>query len=146
MNDVQKVEGMKSQSRLGMWVDHHVYSLVASLGRMLRRPWSTALTVGVMAVALALPLGLWASLQNVERFAGSAQQSRQISLFLKPAVALDRARALADELRARADVASVELRTPEQGLDALREAGLGETLSALDGNPLPSLLLIAPQG
>ncbi|HJW46525.1 MAG TPA: permease-like cell division protein FtsX [Lysobacter sp.] len=146
MNDVQKVEGIKSQSRLVMWVDHHVYSLVASLGRMLRRPWSTALTVGVMAVALALPLGLWASLQNVERFAGSAQQSRQISLFLKPAVALDRARALADELRARADVASVELRTPEQGLDTLREAGLGETLSALDGNPLPSLLLIAPKG
>jgi len=111
---------MKPQSRIGMWFDHHVYSLVAGLGRMLRKPWATALTVGVMAVALALPLGLWATLQNIERFAGSAQQSRQVSVFLKPVIATDRARALAEELKARPDIASVELRTPEQGLEELR--------------------------
>ena len=45
-------------SRIGTWFDHHLYSFVASLGRIARRPWATALTVGVMAVALALPLGL----------------------------------------------------------------------------------------
>ena len=42
-------EAIKSQSRIGMWFDHHVYSLVASLGRLFRKPWATALTVGVMA-------------------------------------------------------------------------------------------------
>ncbi|HEV8695251.1 MAG TPA: permease-like cell division protein FtsX [Lysobacter sp.] len=146
MNIDRQHDGMKAQSRLGMWFDHHVYSLVASLGRMLRKPWATMLTVGVMAVALALPLGLWATLQNVERFADSVQQSRQISLFLKPAIALDRAKALSDELRTRADIASIELRTPEQGLDELRKRGLGETIATLDGNPLPSLLIITPKG
>ncbi|MGO4774849.1 permease-like cell division protein FtsX, partial [Lysobacter sp. 2RAB21] len=101
----------------------------------------------VMAVALALPLGLWASLNNVERFAGDVQRSRQISVFLKPEVKLDRARALADELRARPEVGGVELRTPEQGLADLREkSGLGETLSAIEGNPLPSLLVVTPKG
>ena len=135
---------MKPQSRIGMWFDHHVYSLVAGLGRMLRKPWATALTVGVMAVALALPLGLWATLQNIERFAGSAQQSRQVSVFLKPVIATDRARALAEELKARPDIASVELRTPEQGLEELRERGLGDSLAALEGNPLPNLLVVTP--
>ncbi|MGO4263769.1 permease-like cell division protein FtsX [Lysobacter sp. TAB13] len=136
-----------SQSRLGAWLDHHLYSLVASLGRLLRKPWATLLTIGVMAVALALPLGLWASLNNVERFAGDVQRSRQISVFLKPEVKLDRARALADELRARPEVGGVELRTPEQGLADLREkSGLGETLSAIEGNPLPSLLVVTPKG
>ena len=67
----------RAQSRLGTWFDHHVYSLVASVGRMLRKPWATLLTVGVMAVALALPLGLWVALQNVQRFTGDVQQSAQ---------------------------------------------------------------------
>ena len=141
-----EVDAIKSQSRIGMWFDHHAYSLVASLGRMLRKPWATALTVGVMAMALALPLGLWATLQNVERFAGNVQQSRQISVFLKTDVTSARAEALAAELRARPEVAGVDLRTPAQGLDELRERGLGDALSALDGNPLPSLLIVTPRG
>ena len=47
----------RPNSRLGTWFDHHVYSLVASVGRMLRKPWATALTIGVMAVAITLPDG-----------------------------------------------------------------------------------------
>ena len=137
----------RPQSRIGMWSDHHVYSLFASAGRMLRKPWSTALTIGVMAVAIALPVGLAAALANVQRFAGDVQQARQISVFLKPEVALDRAAALADALRARADIADVEFRTPEQGLLELRKvSGLGEAISSLDGNPLPSLLVVTPKG
>ncbi|MDR0184321.1 permease-like cell division protein FtsX [Lysobacter arvi] len=136
-----------AQSRLGTWFDHHVYSLVASVGRMLRKPWATALTIGVMAVAITLPLGLWAALGNVERFTGTVEQSRQISLFLKPQVTLDRARALAGELGGRGDIATVELRTPEQGMEELRRSsGLAEAISAVDGNPLPSVLIVTPKG
>ena len=51
-------------SRFGAWLDHHGYSIVASLGRLLRKPWATLLTIGVMAVALALPLGLWLVLDH----------------------------------------------------------------------------------
>lgn len=138
-------------SLIGAWVDHHIYSFVASLGRVVRRPWATALTVGVMAVALALPLGLWLVLGNVERFAGNVQQARQISVFLKPAVDGARAQALAQALRARGDIAQVVLRTPAQGLQELRASGLGAAIAAMapDGsqdNPLPSLLLVTPKG
>lgn len=129
------------------WLDHHAYSLVSALGRIARRPWSTLLTIGVMAVALALPLGLALVLDNVGRFAGSAQQSRQIALFLEVEVDGARAAELADELRTRDDVAAVELRTPEQGLEELREqGGLDAAIDALDANPLPSVLLVTPAG
>lgn len=139
--------GGRGQSRLGTWFDHHVYSLVASAGRMLRKPWATLLTVGVMAVALALPLGLWVALQNVQRFTGEVQQSRQVSMFLKPEVGDARAAALAAQLRARGDIAGVEHRTPTQGLAELRErSGLGEVLAEVEGNPLPHLLLVTPRG
>jgi len=132
---------------LKAWLDHHAYSLVSALGRFARRPWSTLLTIGVMAVALALPLGLWLVLDNVGRFAGSAQQSRQIALFLEVEVDATRAQAIADELRAREDVAGVELRTPEQGLAELREqGGLDAAIEALDDNPLPTVLLVTPAG
>lgn len=137
----------RARSPVSTWLDHHAWSLVASLGRMAQRPWSTLLTIGVMAVALALPLGLWAALSNVERFAGDVQQAREVSLFLKTEIGLPRANALAGELRARADVASVEVRDPAQGLAELREAtGLGEAIDALGANPLPSLLIVRPTG
>jgi len=137
----------RPNSRIGTWFDHHVYSLVASVGRMLHKPWATALTIGVMAVAITLPLGLWAALGNVERFTGTVEQSRQISLFLKPQVSLERARALAGELRGRGDIATLDLRTPEQGMEELRRSsGLGEAISAVDGNPLPSVLIVTPKG
>ena len=151
MSDGMQSNGVQSngmQSSLGAWIDHHVYSVVASLGRMLRRPWATVLTVGVMAVALALPLGLWLVLGNVARFSGQVQEAREISVFLKPSVDAARAQALADELGNRNDIDDIELRTPQQGLEQLREAGLGDAIDALgkDDNPLPSLLVVTPAG
>lgn len=138
-------------SGLGAWVDHHLYSFIASLGRVFRKPWATLLTIGVMAVALALPLGLWIVLANVERFAGQVQSSRQVAVYLKEGTDATRANAIAGQLRKRADVASVDVRSPDQGLQTLRERdGLGEAVDALaatgDANPLPWLLLIAPRG
>lgn len=136
----------RPRSRLGIWLDQHLYSFVSSLGRVLRRPWATLLTIGVMAVALALPLGLWVALGNLQHFAGNVEQSREIDVFLKPDVAAARATALAAELRGRADVAQVELRTPEEGMEEFRRtSGLGEALDALEDNPLPSLLIVTPR-
>lgn len=137
----------QARSGIGIWLDQHLYSFVSSLGRAARRPWATLLTIGVMAIALALPLGLWLALQNVGHFAGDVQQSREIDLFLKPDTPVARAQALALELRGRDDVAGVELRTPEQGMAEFRErSGLGASLDTLEGNPLPSLLIVVPEG
>ncbi|MFT3755212.1 MAG: permease-like cell division protein FtsX [Pseudoxanthomonas sp.] len=134
------------RSGLGIWFDQHLHGLISSLGRAVRRPWATLLTVGVMAVAFALPLGLWLTLDNVRHFAGNVQQSRQIDVFLKQDIAAARAQMLAEQLRGRGDVATVELRTPQQGLDEFRQMeGLGEAIGVLDGNPLPYRLIVTPQ-
>ena len=136
----------QARSGFGIWLDQHLYSFVSSLGRTVRRPWATLLTIGVMAVAFVLPLGLWLALQNVGHFAGDVQQSREIDLFLTPETPVARAQALAESLRSRDDVARVDLRTPEQGLAEFRtRSGLGEALDALQENPLPFLLIIIPK-
>lgn len=140
-------EAARSRSRLGSWFDHHVHSLLSSLGRMLRKPWATGLTVGVMAIAFALPLGLWAILSNLSQFTGDVQQSRQVSVYMKPGTALERAQALATDLRARPDVARVDVRSADDGLRELREqGGLADAAEALGENPLPHLLRVTPRG
>ena len=134
-------------SRLRVWFDQHLHGLAFSLGRALRKPWATLLTIAVMGLALALPLGLSIVMDNLRHFAGSVQQSREINLFLKADVDAAAAERTAGTLRGRGDVASVELRTPEQALAGFRESsGLGEALDALGDNPLPSLLIVVPRG
>lgn len=134
-------------SRLGVWWGHHLHSIAFSLGRALRKPWATLLTVLVMALALALPLGLSVVLDNLSRLAGTVQQSRDIDVFLKPDIDVAVARTLAEGLRKRGDVAGILVRTPDEGLAELRErGGLAEAIDALGENPLPSLLVVTPKG
>jgi cell division transport system permease protein len=144
--EVVNFRARRSRSGIGIWFDQHRFSFISSLGRAVRRPWAMLLTVGVMAVAFALPLGLGLALDNIHHFAGSVQQSRQIDLFLKQGVDAAHAQALADQLRGRGDVAAVELHTPQQGLAEFRElGGLGDALDALDNNPLPFRLSVTPK-
>jgi len=131
--------------RFHAWREQHAYSLVSSLGRFFQRPFSTLLTVGVMAVAMALPLGLALVLANVERLSGSVRESREIGVFLKTEVDARAAERLAVQLRERDDVASVTLKTPEQGMAEFRElSDLAGALELLDENPLPTVLVVQP--
>ena len=136
-----------ARARFRAWREQHAYSLVSSLGRFFQRPFATLLTVGVMAVAMALPLGLGLALANVERLSGSVRESREIGLFLNTEVDAAQASRLAAELRLRSDVASVEIRTPEQGMQEFRQlSDLAGALDLLQENPLPTVLLVQPTG
>jgi len=137
--------GVGLVERLAAWRDLHLYSLVSSLGRLAQRPWASALTIGVMGVALALPLGLLLALDHLAGFAGDLREARELSLFLDVDVDEDAAAVLAERLRARADVVAVAVRTPEQGLAEFR--GMTEfsgALAVLDYNPLPTVLVVSP--
>ncbi len=145
----QRVEQLHS-SRAGAWLEHHGYSVVASLGRLLRKPWASLLTIGVMALALALPLGLWVVLDNVQRLGGQVQAAREVTVFLQPGLDAAKAEALADVLRARSDVASVERVAPEQALAQLRQRDdLAAVIDALGEDvaraALPQALRVVPR-
>ena len=142
----EKRSGIRVGERLGAWRDLHFYSLFSSLGRLAQRPWATLLTVGVMAVALSLPLLLAMLLGNVERLSGTFRESRDVSLFLKPEIDLATARTVADQVSGQAGVEHVLLRTPDEGMAEFREmADFAGALALLDENPLPSVLVITPQ-
>lgn len=128
------------------WRDQHLYSLFSSLGRLLARPWATALTALVMGLALALPLLFLILLDNARALSGGWQDAREITVFLKPGADAAASAALAGTLRARSDVAAVKQTTPEQGIEEFRAmSGFADALDVLQFNPLPHVLIVTPK-
>jgi cell division transport system permease protein len=133
-------------ARWRMWTEQHRQGFRSSLARLCSRPWATTLTGLVMGVALSLPLLLHVLLDNARDLSGGLREAGEFTVFLKPSESVDSARTMADELGQRKDVMDVVSRTPEQGLAEFRQlSGFAEALDVLQGNPLPSVLVITPR-
>jgi cell division transport system permease protein len=123
----------------------HLQNLIGSLGRAARQPFATALTVLVIALALALPSALRVFVNNIDVLSGSWEGIADVTVFLDTSVGEDRAAQIANELEGRPDVASVRLVTRDDALEEFRAAsGFGEALDALEENPLPHTLIVRP--
>lgn len=130
---------------LRTWAARHVQTLLGALGRLAQQPLATAMTVAVIAVALALPLLLGVFLQNARDATAGWNQALDLSVYLDRKVSAARVQALAKQVRARPDVAAVRVITAEQALTEFkRSSGFGDALEALDGNPLPDTLIVTP--
>jgi cell division transport system permease protein len=126
--------------------EQHLYSLFSSLGRLAARPWATALTLAVLSLALALPLLFWLLLDNARGLTGNMEDARAINVFLKSNLGAEVANDMVARLRERADVAAVEFKSPEQGLEEFRaQSGFAEALKVLHYNPLPAVLIVSPR-
>lgn len=138
----------RSQTRrFAGWREHHGWSAAASLRRLGARPLGTLMTVAVLGLALALPLVFYLLLANVQSMGNALGRNPAISVFLKADQAGAQASLLAGELRGRADVATVAIRSPQQGLDELAALqGFSGAIHALDdANPLPWVLVVQPK-
>ena len=127
------------------WAARHGHALISSSGHLVRHGFATTLTVFVMGLALALPLGLDVLVRNVRGATGDFSAAVGVSVYLKPQVSEQTARQLAKNLGARTGVASVTLITAAQALEEFRaQSGFGNALDALTDNPLPNVLAIRP--
>jgi cell division transport system permease protein len=128
------------------WREQHLYSFFSSLGRLAARPWAALLTLLVMALALALPLLLYLVLVNAQQLHGDMRDAGAISVFLKPHLEHAAVDGVAKRLRAHDSVASVAVKTPEQGLLEFRnQSGFADALNVLRDNPLPAVLIVTPR-
>lgn len=127
------------------WMLRHLQTFVGTLGRLMQQKLATLLTMLVIGVALALPTSLHVLVRNAQTATGDWRQALDLSVYLQRPTSVQEAKRVADALRARRDVASVELITAEQGLEQFaRESGFGSALDALKENPLPHALVIRP--
>lgn len=129
---------------MSTWVARHLQAFLGALGRLLRQPLASLLTVMVIALSLALPAGLWVFVTNARAAAG-VTETVDVTVYLKTEVPLEKAQQLAAGARERSGVAAVQLTTADQALAEFREnSGFGEALAALEGNPLPNVLTVRP--
>ena len=124
----------------------HLQALLGSLGRLARSPLSTALTLLVIALALALPTSLRLLVTNAQLATGNFANAVDVSVYLKTDVPLAKAQQLAQAAGQRADVAAVTVIAADKGLEDFRTySGFGEALQALKENPLPHVLHVRPR-
>ncbi|MGQ0658961.1 MAG: permease-like cell division protein FtsX [Chromatiales bacterium] len=130
----------------GAWLRAHRRALTVVLSHLARAPLAHLLTAAVMGIALALPLGLYVLLDNIELVSGHwAPHGQRISLFLKTGVDDADAAVLANRLATQAGIGNVQVITREQALEEYRnQSGVGDALTLLGENPLPTVLLVEP--
>jgi len=132
-------------SPIKAWGINHLRTLIASLGAMTRHPASSFMTIAVIAIALALPAGLFVLLNNASNISIGWDNSAQISVFLKSDVTEKQANRLMKKLRLYDDIDQVSLINKTQALKEFKKiSGFGNAIEALGDNPLPHVLTIQP--
>lgn len=142
----EKSESASLWERIQNYGFMHAHTCVASLGRMHRSPIFSAMTVLVIAIALALPASFHVLVKNARQASGTLEVSNQLSLFLNPELSNETGKKLAERLAKHPDIARAELISKEAGLREFQSySGFGDALKALDFNPLPVVLSIRPK-
>lgn len=130
---------------LRSWFGSHRDSARQALVRVRHYPFSSAMTVLVMTIALALPMGLSVLIGQVKQLGVNWQEAAQISVYLADDVSADKQQALTEQVRQLAGVAQAQLLDKDLALAEFQQhAGMGDALLQLDYNPLPSVIVVTP--
>ena len=131
--------------KLHAYGDIHAHALFSSLGRLVRTPFTSMMTVIVLSIAISLAASFYLLVANIQQLTDSLEDSNQISLFLKDSVSDDSGVKLASKIKQYPNVQQVKVVTKAQALAEFREySGFGEALDALEKNPLPTVLQVLP--
>ncbi len=125
------------------WLRGHLGSLARTLGRLARAPIGTLLNALVIGVALALPLGGWILVRNIEQLARHLGADPQVSAFLAAKAGPAEAAKVEAALRGAPAVRGFRFVAKEEALAELaRIEGLGEAAAAIGSNPLPDAFVV----
>lgn len=131
---------------LSSWLNSHWRALQFAAREFIRTPFTNALTIIVIGVALALPLGFFIILQNlqhVDTLLGSSTPT--ISLYLKSNITDQQANAIIQQLRDNKDISTATYISPEQGLAAFEKNTMfGNAVKLFQKNPIPGVIVVTP--
>jgi len=132
-------------SPLKVYFVQHAWVSLSTLGQLCRSPFSTCLTSTVIAIALALPVGLFVVVTSLQQLTQQWQTNNQISVFMQYQTKQRHVSALSEKLTRWSEIELVRFISPDQALQEFKQfSGLGDALSKLDRNPLPSVLTVFP--
>ena len=136
----------KTTSPIAAWINQHKKAIRFSSQRLWVNPLATWITLAVIALALALPTGLYILLKNLETVASDEREIPTISLFLKHSVTEQQAMDRAELFSEMPEIANVQLVTKDLAVDKFKNIkGFAETLETLGENPLPHVIIVTPE-
>jgi cell division transport system permease protein len=134
------------QRRNRAWLRRHSYSFFSSLGVLFQHKVGTLMTVLVLGIAMFLPLGLYATLTNLEGMNLRQDEWSAVTVFFKSGTRHEEVKRVAGEIEKRMNPEAVVIISPEDGMADFREAsGFGESLDMLEENPLPWVMQVSPK-
>jgi cell division transport system permease protein len=129
------------------WFQHHGLSLIQTFARLVRSPFATALNVAAIGVALALPLGGYCVLSNLELVARRISMEPQLSVFLAEDAGKAEIAAVETQMKSARGVRSVRFISRDAALAEIsRTAGMTEVIASLPRNPLPDAFVVTLSG
>lgn len=115
------------------------------MGRLVRAPFSSLMTMCVIGIALALPAGLHLMLGNVQALGSNWDGAATISVYMDETVNDAQTAELAKTLRLESGISDVTVIARQQALEEFRElSGFAQILSTLEENPLPAVVVVKP--
>ena len=125
------------------WFQHHYHSLRLTLRRFGGAPFATLANIAVIGVVLALPLGGFAVLSNLQLYAGALPTEPQISVFLSAAGNRPSPASIEAQLRSSKGVKRVRFVPKDAALASLKRLpGVADVIASLRDNPLPDAFVV----
>jgi cell division transport system permease protein len=145
VRQTQKAGGNFSD-RFKAYRDQHAQALFASLGRLFSTPFTSTMTIGVLALAIALASGFYLVVVNLQQLTAGLEASNQISLFLRDEISEAHATKYADKIRKNPNVQNVKVITKKQAMAEFKGfSGFGDAIDVLEKNPLPIVIEVLPK-
>lgn len=132
-------------SPIFLWMLSHLRALLRGIGELLRTPFASLMTLLVIAIATALPIGLYVFLKNLERINQYWNGQPTLTLYLQQDISPQTQHQLMAQLKNNTNIADAKYISPEQGLLEFEQSselhGISQTLIK---NPLPGVIIITP--
>ncbi|MDX1556578.1 MAG: permease-like cell division protein FtsX [Xanthomonadales bacterium] len=139
------MSGLSLKRRARSWARRQLYSLFSSIGTLLGHKLASLMTVLVLGIAMALPLGLYVGVENLRAIDLNETDWASVTVFLAPGTDAENARAFSSAVEARGG-ASVMLISPDEGMkEFTASSGFSQAAQLFEDNPLPWVAVLSPR-
>lgn len=123
---------------MSAWLRMHAQAFRDALARLAAHPWASAMSILVLAAALALPVIAAVALRSAGAAAAGLDTDPHLNVYLALDATDEDAKRVEQALRSRPDALAVKFVSRGEALQELKATThLAEILAALDRNPLP---------
>lgn len=140
-----RVSRVRLSHKINAWVEDQRRVAKDSIRRLLAKPVNSMVTIAVISIALALPVGFYVALANVHDLGERWHASTQISLYLDKRASDKAIENLRVDLSLWPEIETLKVINKEQALEEFKaSSGFADVLKHLDENPLPVVFEVLP--